>query len=116
MVEATVIAGAMAIRNWQSSQRMLEPRRLQEQLALVAQTQQRLLPVGSQKILGLSVAHYSRYCEQAGGDYVDTVPSKGWRARPRRRNWLGERPGAAKPRTLLLGRLGSKLRAVHCGG
>ncbi len=76
MVEATVIAGAMAIRNWQSSQRMLEQRRLHEQLALVAKTQQRLLPTGTQDIVDLSVAHYSRYCEQAGGDYVDTIPSR----------------------------------------
>lgn len=71
MVQATARAGAIAVENWEVRQKMLEQQRLQEQMDLAARAQQRLLPASDPKFRGMRIKHFSRYCDETGGDYVD---------------------------------------------
>jgi serine phosphatase RsbU (regulator of sigma subunit)/anti-sigma regulatory factor (Ser/Thr protein kinase) len=73
IVEGTALAGGVAIEAWRHSQALLHEHRLREQMVLAAEVQQRLLPAHGGQFRGLSVAHFSRYCEEAGGDYVDAI-------------------------------------------
>ena len=76
VVEGTALAGGVAIESWQHSQKLLDEHRLREQMTLAAQAQQRLLPAKGGRFPGLTVSHYSRYCEEAGGDYVDAIATR----------------------------------------
>ncbi|MEO1174593.1 MAG: PP2C family protein-serine/threonine phosphatase, partial [Myxococcota bacterium] len=71
MVQATTRAGATAVENWEMRQKMLQQRRLQEQMDLAAKAQQRLLPAADPNFRGVRVTHFSLYCDETGGDYVD---------------------------------------------
>lgn len=73
VVEGVALVGATAIENWHNAQRMLESERLASQMSLAAKMQKRLLPNGQAKLVGVSTAHYSKYCDEAGGDYVDII-------------------------------------------
>ncbi|OGR09618.1 MAG: hypothetical protein A2341_00395 [Deltaproteobacteria bacterium RIFOXYB12_FULL_58_9] len=73
LLESLALVAATALENWRNSQRMLEQHRMQEQLAVVAALQQRLLPSKRIVLEHLSVAHYSQYCDETGGDYVDAI-------------------------------------------
>ncbi|MEL6546736.1 MAG: SpoIIE family protein phosphatase, partial [Myxococcota bacterium] len=71
MVQATTRAGATAIENWEIRQATLRQQRLQEQMDLAAKAQQRLLPARDPDFRGLRLNHFSLYCDETGGDYVD---------------------------------------------
>lgn len=74
VVEGVALVGAAAIENRQNSQSMLERERLATDMSLAAKMQKRLLPPSGQAhLVGVSVAHFSSYCDDAGGDYVDVV-------------------------------------------
>lgn len=70
-VQATTRAGATAIENWEAQQTIRHQERLQEQMDLAAKAQQRLLPARDPSFRGLRLAHFSLYCDETGGDYVD---------------------------------------------
>lgn len=74
IIGGTVILAGIAIENARRRDRILDQQRMQEQLAVAAKVQQRLLPTEKAKHRDLSVAFYSRYCDETGGDYVDHVP------------------------------------------
>lgn len=74
-VSGTALVGGMAIENWLNRKRMSEQHRLKEQMALAAEVQQRLLPSDPPVLDGISVALFSKYCDETGGDYVDAVSS-----------------------------------------
>ncbi|MEM6730386.1 MAG: SpoIIE family protein phosphatase [Myxococcota bacterium] len=71
MVQATTRAGATAIENWEVRQSTLQQQRLQEQMDLAAKAQQRLLPARDPNFRGIRLNHFSLYCDETGGDYVD---------------------------------------------
>ncbi len=71
MVQATMRAGATAIENWEIRQKTLRQQRLQEQMDLAAKAQQRLLPARDPSFRGIRLNHFSLYCDETGGDYVD---------------------------------------------
>lgn len=71
MVQATMRAGATAIENWEVRQKTLRQQRLQEQMDLAAKAQQRLLPARDPSFRGIRLNHFSLYCDETGGDYVD---------------------------------------------
>jgi serine phosphatase RsbU (regulator of sigma subunit)/anti-sigma regulatory factor (Ser/Thr protein kinase) len=76
ILDSTALVGATALENWQNRQRSLKQHRLQEQLEIAAKAQQRLLPSKQATMLGLTSAHFSHYCDETGGDYVDAIPSR----------------------------------------
>jgi serine phosphatase RsbU (regulator of sigma subunit)/anti-sigma regulatory factor (Ser/Thr protein kinase) len=73
IVESAALVGAVAIETWRNAQSRVEEERLREQLNVAAAVQQRLLPSKRVRADNLSIAHYSQYCDEAGGDYVDTI-------------------------------------------
>lgn len=74
-VGGTMLVGGIALESWTHRCRMLDQQRMEEQLALAAKAQQRLLPRDPGETVGLSVAYLSQYCSETGGDYVDVIPS-----------------------------------------
>ena len=76
VLRSITLVTAIAIENARQRSRMLDEQRMREQLALGAKMQLRLLPAKRLVSPDFSVAYYSRYCDETGGDYVDTVAHK----------------------------------------
>lgn len=70
-VQGTARVAATAIENWRVRRKMLDQQRLEEQMSIAASVQSRLLPARQPDFTSLEVAHFSRYCDETGGDYID---------------------------------------------
>jgi sigma-B regulation protein RsbU (phosphoserine phosphatase) len=73
LLRALANQAAVAIENAQLFEQYREKRRLDRELQLAAQIQERLLPEHPPTIEGYDVAAYSRPCRQVGGDFYDFV-------------------------------------------
>jgi len=62
---------AIAIKNAQLHRQALEKQRLERDLELAAEIQQRLLPKGAPELSGFELAGWTRAARQVGGDYYD---------------------------------------------
>jgi len=64
---------AVKIENARLLEQSLEKQRLEEEMALAAGIQGRLLPAGDPRLPGYQVHGYNRQCNEVGGDYFDFI-------------------------------------------
>ena len=102
---------AIALENARLHQEALEKERLEREMELAAEIQQRLLPKGTPAVSGFELAGWNRPAWQVGGDYYDYMQLSGGR--------LGlvvaDVTGKGMPAALLVSTLHSALRLLLDG-
>jgi hypothetical protein len=73
-LESLALQCALALKNAQQSERMIEWERVQSDLAAARAIQRSLLPDAEPNIPGYSLTFRSTSCYEVGGDYIDVVP------------------------------------------
>ncbi len=99
---------AIKIENVYLLEDQIEKRRMEEQLAVGAKIQRRLLPAHSPSLSGYQIRGANRSCFEVGGDYYDFIPLSEGRLAVIIADVAGKGVGAA----LLLAALQASLRAL----
>ncbi len=99
---------AVKIENVYLLEEQIEKRRMEEQLAVGAKIQRRLLPARSPRLQGYDVEGANRSCFEVGGDYYDFIPLGGGKLAVVIADIAGKGVGAA----LLMTALQASLRAL----
>lgn len=97
---------AIALENARLHRQALQEERMQREMELAAETQNKLLPKGVPTVEGFELAGWNRPAREVGGDYYDLLPRDDGRLVVT----LGDVTGKGMPAALMVSNLHSALR------